>query len=45
MIILVEILVLNKVKQSKYDTPVFKIRKKQGNLIFITDYWKLNTKL
>ena len=42
---LVEIGVLTPVQQSQYGTPVFIISKKEGTVMFITDYHRLNQKL
>ena len=42
---LVKIGVLTPVQQSQYDTPVFIIPKKEGDMRFITDYRRLNHKL
>jgi len=42
---LVEIGVLEEVRQSKWGSPTFNIPKKQGTVRFISDFWKLNAKI
>ena len=42
---LVEMVVLNTIQQTQYNTIVFIIAKKEGSVRFITDYHRLNQKL